>query len=217
MSSSLFLFLSVLLVVLVPVLGQPQQFCRVDGFEYPCPRVVESLYLDYRVYGAVEVVAYTGLPVGKPLDILLSLITGEEQILRYFNRGNRANESIPHTFPRGIIVDIMTHRYIPVVFLPNAYLGGRAPASTIPMVHTEGVDPFGRVEPIVVPMLERPTDTLIRDTVFAAHFILRQHGQSYLNSTFAFFSYDLATHRGPGWDSEVWVFPPVPATATASE
>jgi len=212
---SRFVFLSVLCFLLCVVsVSAQQQMCRIDGYEFPCPRVVESLYFDYREYGAIEAVAYVGLPTGSPIDILEAMYTGEEQLLRYFNGGNRGNESIPHTYPRGIVVDIIHHAYYPVMFLPNAFMGGRAPPSTIRNVVTEGVDPLGSVEPITVPMFERPTDARIRDTVLAAHFVLRQHGQAYRNGTFAFFSYDMPTHRGPTYNSEIWVFPPAPATPT---
>jgi len=214
---SRFVFLSVLCVLLcVLSVSAQQQMCRIDGYEFPCPRVVESLFFDYRAYGAIEAVAYTGLPVGRPLDILESMFQGEEQLLRYFNGGNRGNETIPHTYPRGIIVDLDRHAYYPVMFLPNAYMGGRAPASTVPSVVAEPVSPLGRVEPITVPMFERPTDARIRDTVLAAHFVLRTHGQMFNNGTFGFFSYDMPTHRGPTYTSEIWVFPPVPATAAAT-
>jgi len=204
-------FFAIFLVLLASGVSAQQQYCRVDGYDFPCPRVVESLYLDYRVYGAIEAVAYTGLPRGRPLDILDSMFYGEFEILRYFNGGNRANETIPHTYPRGIIVDFVTHVYFPILFLPNAYVG-RAPASTIADILVAGVDPIGRVEPMTVPMFERPTDARIRETVLAAHVLLRQHGQTFQNTTFAFFSYDLVDHRGPTYTSEAWVFPEYRAT-----
>jgi len=194
-----------------------QQFCRVDGYEFPCPRVVESIFFDYRVYGAIEAVAYTGLPRGQPLDLLEALVRGEEVLLRYFNGANKNNETIPHTYPRGIVANYITHEYYPVIFLPNAYTGGRAPAPTNADVYIGGVTPIGRVEPMTVPMFERPTDARIRDTIIAAHFILRQHGQTYQNGTFGFFSYDLPDHRGPTYTSEIWVFPTFPAAQAQEE
>jgi hypothetical protein len=139
------------------------------------------------------------------------MFIGEEHLLAYFNGGNKANETIPHTYPRGIVADLVTHVYYPIIFLPNAYSGGRAPAPTSPTIYVGAVTPVGRVEPMAVPLFERPTDARIRETTLAAHFILRQHGQSYHNSTFAFFSYDLPDHRGPTYTSEVWVFPPFAA------
>jgi len=201
------LILLVVLVGLFSGVSAQQQYCRVDGYEFPCPRVVESVFIDYRVYGAIEAVAYTGLPRGQPLDILEAMFTGEAHLLAYFNGANKANETIPHTYPRGIVADFVTHTYYPVIFLPNAYTGGRAPAPTAATIYVGGVTPIGRVEPMAVPLFERPTDARIRDTVIASHIVLRQHGQSYHNSTFAFFSYDLPEHRGPSYTSEVWVFP----------
>jgi len=216
-SSSLLVLLFVVLSVCVSGVVAQQQFCRVDGYEFPCPRVVESLFIDYRVYGNIEAVAYTGLPRGQPLDILESMYIGEGHLLAYFNGANKGNETIPHTYPRGIVVNFLSHVYFPIIFLPNAYMGGRAPPATSPTILVAGVDPIGRVEPMAVPMFERPTDARIRDTVLGSHYILRQHGQSYQNSTFAFFSYDLPDHRGPTYTSEVWVFPNLPATNEARE
>jgi len=74
---SRFVFLSVLCFLLCVSVSAQQQMCRIDGYEFPCPRVVESLYFDYREYGAIEAVAYVGLPTGSPIDILEAMYTGE--------------------------------------------------------------------------------------------------------------------------------------------
>jgi len=199
-----------LCLLLVGVSGQ-QGYCRVDGYDFPCPRIVESLYLDYRIYGNLEAVAYIGLPVGRPLDIIESLYTGTEFIHRYFDGGNRANVTIPHTYPRAIFVDFVTHRYIPLLFLPQTYIG-RAPGSAVANVVIGGVDPLGSVEPISVPLFERPTDARLREAVIATHTVLRQHGETYNPNVFVFASYDLPDHRGPTYNSELWVFPAPAAT-----
>jgi len=208
-SLSTVLFLTISSLLILSVSGQ-QSYCRIDGYEYPCPRVVESLYVDYRVYGRFEVVAYAGLPRGNPLDIPLAMVTGIERIWAYFDGYNRGNVTIPRTFPHGIIVNYVTHTYFPFLFLPVAYIG-RAPAPVNPEVIVGNVERLGTVEPMSVTFNEAPNDTRIRDFVLATHYVLRQHDQSYEPNVFAFLSYDLLSHRGPIYDSEVWVFPAPPA------
>lgn len=207
--------LTILFTLLISASAQ-QSYCRVDGYDFPCPRVVESLFIDYRIYGRLEVVAYTGLPQGRPLDIIESLFVGTEFIHRYFDGGNRANETIAHTYPRAIFVDFVNHRYFPVLFLPTAYLG-RAPASSVENVAVGGIDPLGSVEPLAVPLFERPTDARIRDTVIATHAVLRQHGETYNPTSFVYLSYDLPDHRGPTYTSEVWVFPAAAAATSVDK